>query len=200
MVTVYKFEDMRKQIRVIFDSLSPLQGFSDQTNLLVLNAANVAARAGEQGRGFAVVASEVRKLVNDSSDHNEVVRSQVVKTVGEIDEAQKVLHEIASRDMKVSLDIKARVSNLLSQISDLDQHFDQNLQAISQLGRQLDNDVSQAIMALQFDDIVRQMGEHINHRMGWLSECIETVHGLPKNDDNLPELVESQISGLLYKR
>jgi methyl-accepting chemotaxis protein len=70
-------EGLADRIGTIGEIASVINGISDETNLLSLNAAIIAAQAGEHGKAFAVVAEQVKTLARRTTVSTKEIESLI---------------------------------------------------------------------------------------------------------------------------
>jgi len=75
---------INRSVESIKNITAVIEGVSNQTNLLAMNAAIEAAHAGDAGRGFSVVASEIRKLAVASAENSRAVALNLQEIVDSV--------------------------------------------------------------------------------------------------------------------
>ena len=151
------------------------------TNILGLNALIVAAHAGDEGSAFGVVAHEVRALSAKSGESAGRIRSGIDALTKKMSDALNSTGDSTSKD----LDVK------LAQINDtqaaLEHQFASFTQGATAIVGEVDNTASrlasltvEAMSGVQFQDLVRQLVEHVQMSLG---RIVEHSRALAANAD-----------------
>ncbi|MEW5757264.1 MAG: methyl-accepting chemotaxis protein [Pseudomonadota bacterium] len=159
---------MQENLAQVETLLKQLDALSAQTNMLALNAAIEAARAGSHGRGFFVVAEEVRLLSQRSDEFRAQVRTQFAAVQENMKVAGAMVAKTASRDIDITRQSTDKMSVMLTEMSAINQNVLETLPEVATLSGVLNQDVANAVRALQFEDMTRQLAEQLQLRVATL--------------------------------
>jgi methyl-accepting chemotaxis protein len=173
-------ESMLQEIRALAGFTNQLRDMAQevgliasQTNLIALNAAIEAARVGEQGRGFAVVANEVRALSRLSSATGKNI-ADVVEAVGRsIASTIDASVQFADRDARAIAESEKTIGHVLANFHDSAAELARSTERMCNESRAIHAEISDVLVALQFQDRVSQMLGHVRQDMDKLARRLD---------------------------
>ena len=160
-----------RDVRKLDTEADAIRDISRTTNILGLNALIVAAHAGDDGAAFGVVAHEVRALSTKSEASARRIRTGIDALT------QKMSEALRSTGGATGVDSEAQLVQINEMQAALQKQRDSVTQATTAIVGEVENTASQlasltleAMSAVQFQDLVRQLVEQVQASLGRIVE------------------------------
>jgi methyl-accepting chemotaxis protein len=169
--TVERMQSFEQQIRSVRETLYGMDNVASNARLLALNGQIEAARAGRQGATFAIVAKGTAEMAQHAADFSKTIRGLIDGVATNIKDASTKLQDRTTADNREATARRIDVNRMLDSMAAVHEEMQQTISASKASSESLACDISQAVVAMQFQDAVGQ-------RIGHVIRSLQEMHAL----------------------
>ena len=118
----------------------------------------------QSGHSFAVIATNIRELSKKTRRFNDQIGTQVGRARTTVNEVREIIAAMASRDLNMALSGKERIEVMMGELQQFEAFVTENVDKASASMTRISDATSQAVTALQFEDIVNQLVASLQQR------------------------------------
>jgi len=131
------------------------------------------ARLGSKGRGFSTLADDVEKLANNIVNYSGLIVENAKALKGYVERASNRTRGIIETQKACSVNIFENLNSNIQSLSRMTSHSSELSKRISEKTKNISDNISQAVLSMQFHDIVRQQVEHVEQAVHDMRDILE---------------------------
>ena len=157
-----RFDEMMSSGSAMLSLLERANEIRQETTVLSMNARIEAARAGGQGRAFGQVAEHVRDLSMKAQNFDEELERRIQELLKSMESVQVAVQELSNFDVDAASSSTDRLDHILAGIRAGNDSMEDGIRRLASSQARVDKKVAEAITALQFEDLARQLLDAVN--------------------------------------
>ena len=164
--------DVGAQAASLVENAAEVRGIAMQTRILTLNAAIEAARAGEAGAPFAVIVGDMRQLAARTAETSEKISKQTEILNAAVATAFRETDSGGSESATSIARAQEVIQGVVMSFQSMTDSLSSAIELMERERREVRDDISTALVSLQFQDRVSQILSHVAQSMDDLGERI----------------------------